>query len=303
MGRQTLTVIDNRTGTSYELPIQEGAISAKELRRIRTGEDDLGLMSYDPGLANTAFARSAVTFIDGDAGVLRYRGYPIEELAEHSTYLETAFLIIFGELPEADELEIWEREIAAHSMVQTNLQNLITTFRYDAHPMSVFISAMASLATLYPDSRDVKNPESRHSQIERILAKAATIAAFTFRHNQGWPLVTPDSGRSFIGNFLSMLFKMHERHYEPHPVLERALDTLFILHADHEQNCGTTAMRTIGSAHADPYTAVAGAAAALYGPLHGAANEEVLRQLDNIGTPDRVRPFLESVKKGECRLM
>jgi citrate synthase len=303
MIRESLTVTDNRTGKTYELPISQGALRARDLRQIKTDEKDSGLMSYDPGLANTAAAKSAITYIDGDAGILRYRGYPIEELAEKSTYLETAYLVIFGELPTAGELAAWESEIAQHAMIHTNIQNLISTFRYNAHPMSVFISAVASLATLYPDSRDVTNPDARRLQVERMIAKVATIAAFTYRLNQGWPQVSPEDGYSYIGNFLAMMFKINERHYEPDPVLEKAMNVLFILHADHEQNCGTTAMRTIGSAQADPYTALAGAAAALYGPLHGAANEAVLRQLDEIGSPARIPAFLDRVKKGECRLM
>jgi citrate synthase len=303
MPKDSLTVVDNRTGASYELPIADGTIKAMDLRAIRAGEGDFGLMSYDPGLANTAPTKSAITYIDGDKGILRYRGYPIEELAEKASYLETAYLIIYGKLPTAPQLSAWEADIRYHSMLHTNLQALIDTFRYDAHPMSVFISAVASLATLYPDSRDVTDPVNRRLQISRILAKVATIAASAYRHNQGWPVNRPDDSLSYIGNFLNMLFKMTEVKYEPSPVLERALNILFVLHADHEQNCGTTAMRVIGSAQADPYSALAGAAAALYGPLHGAANEAVLSQLERIGTVDKVPGFIESVKKGEGRLM
>jgi len=303
MQRDSLTVIDNRDGREYELPISDGTIRALDLGRIGAVNGQHGLMSFDSGFGNTASARSAITYIDGDQGILRYRGYPIEELAEHSTYLETAWLIIFGELPSASQLENWEHEIGSHAMLHTNIQHLIEAFRYDAHPMSVFISAVASLSTLYPDSRAVTDPVNRRLQVERMIAKVATIAAFTFRHNQGWPFNYPDDGLSYIGNFLRMMFRNTETIYQPNPVLERALNILFILHADHEQNCSTTTMRVIGSAQADPYSSLAGAAAALYGPLHGAANEAVLRQLEAIGTPDKIPAFLEKVKKGEGRLM
>lgn len=303
MATNSLSVTDNRTGKSYEIPIVDGAVKATDLRAIKVDENDFGLMSYDPGLANTAGMRSAITYIDGERGILRYRGYPIEVLAEKAGYLETAYLIVFGRLPTAPQLAAWERSIMHHSMLHTNIQNLIGTFRYDAHPMSVFISAVASLATLYPDSRAVTDPENRLLQAERLIAKTATIAACAYRHNKGWPFNGPDDELSFVGNFLSMLFRMTELRYEPHPVLERALNILFILHADHEQNCSTTAMRVIGSSQADPYSAVAGAAAALYGPLHGAANEAVLAQLESIGRPENVGAYVERVKKGECRLM
>lgn len=299
MSKDTLSVLDNRTGLSYEIPIQNGSVKAMDLRQIKAGEGDFGLMSYDPGLTNTASTKSAITYIDGDQGILRYRGYPIEQLAAHSTYLETAYLIIFGELPTAEQLAKWEHDISRRTLLHTNIQHLIGTFRYNAHPMSVFISGIASLSTLYPDARQVTDPANRRLQVERMIAKAATIAAFTYRHNQGWPFDFPDDSLSFIGNFLRMMFRMTERKYEPHPVLERALNILFILHADHEQNCGTNAMRVIGSSQADPYSALAGAAAALYGPLHGAANEAVLRMLEQIGTPENVPAFVERVKRGE----
>jgi citrate synthase len=303
MPKDSLSVVDNRTGLSYELPITDGTIKAMDLRKIRSGDGDFGLMSYDPGFTNTASTRSSITYVDGDKGVLRYRGYPIEELAVRANYLETAYLVIFGRLPTAPQLAKWEQDIRYHSMLHTNIQNLIETFRYDAHPMSLFISSVASLATLYPDSRRVTDPANRRLQVERIIAKVATIAACAYRHNQGWPFNLPDDGLSYVGNFLNMMFKMTEVKYEPNPVLERALNILFVLHADHEQNCGTTAMRVIGSAQGDPYSALAGAAAALYGPLHGAANEAVVSQLELIGTPDKVPAFIERVKKGECRLM
>jgi citrate synthase len=303
VSRASLDVVDNRTGKRYEILIADGSVRATDFRQVRDGEGGPGLMCFDPGLENTATTRSSITYIDGNEGILRYRGYPIEELAERSTFLETAYLVIFGELPSRAQMEAWERDVSRHSMLHTNIQHLIETFRYDAHPMSVFISAVASLSTLYPESRDVTDPAGRRLQVERMIAKTATIAAFTYRHNQGWPLCYPDDGLSYVGNFLKMMFKMTEHRYEPNPVLERAFNVLFILHADHEQNCGTTAMRVIGSAQADPYSALAGAAAALYGPLHGAANEAVLRQLERIGRPEMVPAFIDRVKKGECRLM
>jgi len=303
MPRDSLTVVDNRTGRSYELPIVDGTVRAVDLRQMKGPGGESGLMSYDPGFANTASTRSAITYIDGEEGVLRYRGYPIEEIAEKASYLETAYLIIFGRLPTAPQLSAWEADIRYHSMLHTNLQALIDTFRYDAHPMSVFISAVASLATLYPDSRNVTDPENRRLQLARLIAKVPAIAASAYRHNQGWPINRPDDSLSYVGNFLNMMFRMTEVKYEPNPVLERALNILFVLHADHEQNCGTTAMRVIGSSQADPYSSLAGAAAALYGPLHGAANEAVLSQLERIGTVERVPEYIESVKRGERRLM
>ncbi len=303
MTRETLTVLDNRTGKSYELPIDSGTIKTVDLRQIRTGPEDFGLMGYDPGLSNTAATKSSITYIDGDKGILRYRGYPIEELAERANYLEIAYLVIFGELPDHVQLAAWERAISRHSMLHINIQRLIETFRYDAHPMSVFISAVASLATVYPDSRNVTDSANRRLQVERLVAKVCTIAAFTYRHNQGWPINYPDEGLDFIGNFLRMMFRMTEVNFTPHPVLVRALNILFLLHADHEQNCSTNTMRDIGSSQADPYSALAGAAAALYGPLHGAANEAVLRMLEQIGTTANVVPFVERVKKGEVKLM
>jgi citrate synthase len=303
MPKDTLTITDNRTGQSYEIPLAYGTLKAADLRQIKTGPDDFGLMSYDPGLANTASAKSTITYVDGDLGILRYRGYGIEQLAEKSTYLETAYLVIFGELPTAAQKEKWEADVSRHALLHLNIQRLIETFRYNAHPMSVFISAVASLSTLYPDARQVTDPTNRRLQVERMIAKVATIGAFTYRHNQGWPFNYPDDSLSYVGNFLKMMFKSTEVNYQPHPVLERALNALFILHADHEQNCGTNAMRVIGSAQADPYSALAGAAAALYGPLHGAANEAVLRMLEQIETPANVPAFIEKVKRGDGRLM
>ncbi len=303
MTKDSLSVVDNRTGQSYDLPVSNGTIRAMDLRKIHTADEDFGLMSYDPGFANTAVTKSSITYIDGERGILRYRGYPIEQLAQKATFLETAYLVIFGKLPTGPQLSNWERDIRHHTMLHTNIQNLIETFRYDAHPMSLFISSIASLATLYPDSRQVTDPANRRLQVERIIAKVATIAACAYRHNQGWPFNMPDDSLTYVGNFLNMMFKMTEVKYEPHPVLERALNVLWVLHADHEQNAGTTAMRVIGSAQGDPYSALAGAAAALYGPLHGAANEAVLSQLEEIATPDKVPAFIQRVKKGELRLM
>ena len=303
MSKESLTILDNRTGQSYELPIEAGTIRVSELRNIRTGAGDFGLMGYDPGLANTAAVKSAITFTDGDKGILRYRGYPIEELAERGDYLETAYLVIFGQLPDKTQLAQWSAGVNRHAMLHTNIQKLIETFRYDAHPMSVFISAVASLATLYPDSRNVTDPDNRRLQVERMVGKVATIAAFTYRHNMGWPINYPDESLDFIGNFLRMMFRMTEVNYVPNPVLVKALNVLFLLHADHEQNCSTNTMRAIGSSQADPYSALAGAAAALYGPLHGAANEAVLQMLEQIGKPENVAAFVERVKKGEGRLM
>ena len=303
MPKETLSITDNRTGKNYEIPIIDNAVRAMELRQIRMGDNDFGLMTYDPGFTNTASTTSAITYIDGEQGILRYRGYPIEELAASSTYLETAYILIFGGRPTAEQMRQWENDVSRRSILHVNIQKLIETFRYDAHPMSVFISAIASLSTLYPDARAVTDPLNCRLQVERMISKAATIAAFTYRHNHGWPFVFPDDSLSFVGNFLKMMFQMTESSYRPHPVLEHALNVLFILHADHEQNCGTSAMRVIGSSQADPYSALAGAAAALYGPLHGAANEAVLRMLERIGTPTNIPAFINNVKQGNERLM
>jgi citrate synthase len=303
MSKESLTILDNRTGQSYELPIEAGTIRISDLRNIHSSGDDFGLMGYDPGLSNTAAVKSSITYIDGEKGILRYRGYPIEELAQRADYLETAYLVIFGQLPDKSQLEQWSSGVNRHAMLHTNIQKLIETFRYDAHPMSVFISSVASLATLYPDSRNVTDPDNRRLQVERMVGKVATIAAFTYRHNMGWPINYPDESLDFIGNFLRMMFRMTEVNYVPNPVLVKALNILFLLHADHEQNCSTNTMRAIGSSQADPYSALAGAAAALYGPLHGAANEAVLQMLEQIGKPENVAAFVERVKKGEGRLM
>jgi citrate synthase len=299
----TLTITDNRTGKQYEVPIEQGAIRAMDLRQIRTSPDDFGLMTYDPAFQNTAACRSRITYIDGEKGILLYRGYPIEQLAEHSTYLETAYLILFGELPASGQLQSWVREITLHTMLHENIKKLMEGFQYDAHPMGIFLSTVGALSTNYPDAKRIHEEASRRLQIRRLIAKVPSIAAYAFRHSMGRPYVYPDNDLSFTGNFLNMLFKLTELKYHPHPVLERALDILFILHADHEQNCSTSVMRGIGSSHADPYSSIAGAAAALYGPLHGGANEAVLRMLKEIGSTANVPDFIARVKRGEGRLM
>jgi citrate synthase len=299
----TLTVTDNRTGKQYELPIKDGAIRAMDLKQIKTGPDDFGLMTYDPAFMNTASCRSTITYIDGDKGILEYRGYPIEQLAESSNYLETAYLIIFGELPNNTQLANWSSDITAHCLLHENIKKLMEGYQYDAHPMGVFLSTVGAFSTFYPDAKQIFDEQSRKKQVHRLIAKVPTIAAYAFRHSIGRPYVYPDDDLSFTGNFLNMLFKRTELKYRVNPVLEKALDILFILHADHEQNCSTSAMRTIGSSHVDPYSAMAGAAAALYGPLHGGANEAVLRMLQEIGTINNIPGFIKKVKAGEGRLM
>jgi citrate synthase len=299
----TLTITDNRTGKQYDIPIRQGAIKATDLRQIKLSDDDTGLMTYDPAFMNTAACRSAITFIDGDEGILEYRGYPIEQLAEKSTYLETAYLIMFGELPNESQLKTWTTEITHHTMLHENIKKLMEGFQYDAHPMGVFLSTVGAFSTFYPDAKNIFDEKSRKKQIHRLIAKVPTLAAYAYRHSIGRPYIYPDNELSFAGNFLNMLFKMTELKYHVNPVLERALEVLFILHADHEQNCSTTAMRAIGSSHADPYSAMAGAAAALYGPLHGGANEAVLKMLQEIGSINNVPSFIKRVKGGEGRLM
>src|SRR5688500_9531834 len=299
----TLTITDNRTGKQYEVPVTDGAIRATALRQIKAAADDGGLATYDPAFMNTAACRSRNTYIDGDKGILEYRGYPIEQLAEHSTYLETAYLIIFGELPTNTQLRDWTREITLHTMLHENIKKLMEGFQYDAHPMGVLISTIGAFSTFYPDAKKIFDEQSRKKQIHRLIAKVPTIAAYAYRHSIGRPYVYPDNDLSFTGNFLNMLFKMTELKYKVNPVLERALDILFILHADHEQNCSTSAMRGIGSSQSDPYSALAGAAAALYGPLHGGANEAVLRMLKEIGSVQNIPGFIKRVKAGEGRLM
>jgi citrate synthase len=299
----TLAIKDNRTGKTYEIPIQDGAIRAMDLRQIKTAPDDFGLITYDPAFQNTAACHSQITYIDGDKGVLLYRGYPIEQLAEQSDFLETAYLILFGELPTTTDIQAWIKEVTLHTMLHENIKKFMEGFQYDAHPMGIFLSTVGALSTFYPDAKEIFSAESRRVQMVRLIAKVPSIAAYAFRHSIGRPYVLPDNDLSFSGNFLNMLFKMTELKYQPNPVLERALDVLFILHADHEQNCSTHAMRGIGSSHVDPYSALAGAAAALYGPLHGGANEAVLRMLQEIGSIQNVPAFIKRVKGGDGRLM
>jgi citrate synthase len=304
-----LTIIDNRTGEKYEVPVIHGtypeygsAAPAPPLRGIKTSEEDFGLLTYDPGFKNTASCKSSITFIDGEKGILRYRGIPIEEIAEHSNYLEAAYLTLFGELPTREQYEAWEYEVTHHTFTHENLKTLMDAFHHDAHPMGMFVSTVAALSTFYPEARNIQDPEVRQKQIVRLIAKVPTIAAFAYRHSKGLPYVYPDNEMSVAANFLNMMFKISPN-YRPDPILEKALDTLFILHIDHEQNCSTTTMRTVGSSHADPYVALSSAAAALYGPLHGGANERVLRMLREIGTKDRVGEFVKRAKEGEFRLM
>ena len=302
MASETLTIIDNRTGRQYEIPIRNGAIKATDLFQIKVSEDD-GLITYDPGFMNTASCQSKITYIDGDKGILRYRGYPIEQLAEKSTYLETAYLILHGELPTQSQLAGWTHNITYHSIIHENIKKLIDGFHHDAHPMGILVSTVGALSTFYPEAKKIFDANSRKAQTYRLISKMPTLAAFAYRHSLGLPYSYPDNDLSYSGNFLNMLFKMTELKYQPHPVLERALEILFILHADHEQNCSTNAMRGVGSSQSDPYSAVAAAAAALYGPLHGGANEAVLRMLMGIGSKGEVSEFISKVKKGEGRLM
>ena len=301
--RETVTVTDNRTGQSYELPITDGTIRGLDLRQVKVTDDDFGLMAYDPGYANVAACRSAVTYLDGDAGILEYRGYPIEQLAERSTYLEVAYLLIHGELPTRSQLETWVGEITVHTFVHENVKSFMQGFRHDAHPMGMLLGSVGALSTFYPDANQIDDPEVRDIQTIRLLAKMPTLAAFAYRHTHGQPYVYPDNDLRYAGNFLSMMYKMTELKYEPDPRIERALDVLFILHADHEQNCSTNAVRAIGSSGVDPYSAIAGGIAALYGPLHGGANEEVVRMLGRIGTKENIPDFIAGVKAGHERLM
>ncbi len=303
MPKDTLTVTDNRTGKQYDIPIQDGTIRALDLRQVKTSDDDPGLMTYDPGFLNTASCRSAVSYIDGDRGILRYRGYPIEQLAEQSTFLETAYLLLYGELPSAAELDTWVENVTHHTIIHENIKKFIDGFHHDAHPMGMFVSAIAALSTFYPDAKRIADEASRWNQIYRLIAKAPTLAAFAYRHSVGLPYAYPDNDLSYAGNFLNMMFRATEVKYLPNKTLEHALDVLFILHADHEQNCSTSAMRSVGSSHADPYSAMAAAAAALYGPLHGGANEEVMLMLRQIGSTHNILGFIERVKRGERRLM
>jgi citrate synthase len=303
MSRDSLTITDNRNGKTYEVPITNDTIRALDLRQIKINASDFGMLSYDPAFNNTALCKSKVTFIDGDTGILRYRGYPIEELAERSTYLETAYLIVFGELPSRTQLEEWTYHITHHTFIHESIKKFLDGFHYDAHPMGMLISTIAALSTFYADAKHIFDAESRRKQTYRLIGKMPTLAAFAYRHSLGMPYAYPDNELSYPGNFLNMLFKTTELKYRPNPTLERALDILFILHADHEQNCSANAMRNVGSSHVDPYSATAAATAALYGPLHGGANEEVLRMLMDIGSIANVPAYIKRVKSGEKRLM
>jgi citrate synthase len=302
-GSGTLSVTDNRTGRRYEIEITDGTVRSTDFRQIKVGDGDFGLMTYDPAYMNTASCRSAITYLDGENGVLEYRGYPIEQLAEQSTYLEVAYLLIHGELPTAQQLDDWIGEITIHTFVHENVKAFIQGFRHDAHPMGMLLGSVGALSTFYPDANDIKDPDNRHIQTIRLIAKMPTLAAFAYRHNMGQPYVYPDNDLAYSGNFLNMMYKMTELKYEPDPRLERALDILFILHADHEQNCSTSAVRSVGSSQVDPYSAVAAGVAALYGPLHGGANEAVLRMLKRIETTDNIADFIAGVKGGNERLM
>ena len=301
--RDTLTVRDDRTGETYTIPIEAGAIRATELNKIKVSTNGPGLLTYDPGFMSTAAVKSAITYIDGDAGILRYRGYPIEELAETCGFLEIAHLLLEGELPSDQELAAWQDDITHHTFIHENIKKFIDGFRHDAHPMGILMSTVAALSTFYPEAKRITDAEARHKQIVRLIAKLPTIAAFAYRHAVGLPYAYPDNDLSYAGNFLNMMWKTTELKYAPNPVLERALEVLFILHADHEQNCSTSTVRVAGSSRVDPYSAVAAGVGALYGPLHGGANEQVLRMLEEIGSVDRVPEHIERVRNGELRLM
>ena len=301
--KDTLSITDNRTGETYELEITDETIKAMDLRQIKVNEDDFGMMTYDPAFKNTASCRSAITYIDGDAGVLQHRGYPIEQLCEHSSYLEVAYLLIFGELPTEAQLERWRYDVTHHTFIHEDIKSFLDSFRHDAHPMGILLAAVGGMSTFYPHAKEIDSPEERYMAAIRLIAKMPTLAAFAYRHSLGLPYVYPDNDLSYAGNFLGMMKKMTEVKYDPDPRLEKALDVLFILHADHEQNCSTSAVRSVGSSQVDPYSAVAAGVSALYGPLHGGANEAVLRMLNRIESVDNIPDFLEGVKKREERLM
>jgi len=303
MAKNSLTITDNRTGRTYELAIENSTIRALDLRQIKVEPNEFGMMTYDPAYQNTASCKSKITYIDGANGILNYRGYPIEQLAEKSSFLEVAYLLLFGELPTKEEGEQWRHEITHHTFVHQNVLKLMEGFRYDAHPMSQLISTVGALSSFYPDAKDFQDPENRRLNIVRLIAKIPTIAAFSYRNAMGLPIVYPDNELSYTGNFLAMIKRMASPKYEPNPILERALDVLFILHADHEQNCSTSTMRAVGSSQVDPYSALSAASSALYGPLHGGANEAVLRMLREIGSVDRIPEVIKKVKAGEMRLM
>jgi citrate synthase len=302
-GNESLSVTDNRTGKTYEVPIEDGTVRAMAFREMKVSDDDFGLMTYDPAYTNTASCRSAITFLDGEAGVLEYRGYPIEQLAEKSTYLEVAYLLVHGELPTQAQLDEWNHQVTIHTFVHENVKTFMQGFRHDAHPMGMLLGSVGALSTFYPDANDIQDPDNRYIQTIRLIAKMPTLAAFAFRHSNGQPYVYPDNELEYPGNFLNMLYKMTELKYEPDPRLERALDILFILHADHEQNCSTSAVRSVGSSQVDPYSAVAAGVAALYGPLHGGANEAVLRMLKRVEKKENIPDFIAGVKDGKERLM
>lgn len=299
----TLSITDNRTGRQYEVPIEDETIRSIDLRQIKVHDDDFGLMTYDPAFMNTASCRSSITYIDGDKGILEYRGYPIEQLAEQSSYLEVAYLLIHGELPTQPQLDAWTHEVTIHTFVHENVKEFMQGFRYDAHPMGMLLASVGALSTFYPEATQIKDIDARYAQIVRLIAKMPTLAAFAYRHNRGMPYVYPDNDLSYAGNFLSMVYKIAELKYQPDPRIEKALDVLFILHADHEQNCSTSAVRSVGSSQVDPYSAVAAGVGALYGPLHGGANEAVLRMLRRIRTKDNIPEFVAGVKNGDERLM
>jgi citrate synthase len=303
MSKEILSAVDQRTNAAYEFPLFKGTVRAMDLRKVKTGPDDFGMMSYDPAFLNTASCQSAITFIDGDKGILRYRGYPIEQLAEKCTFLEVAYLILHGELPTGAELKVWVDSITHHTMLHEKTKELLQGFNHDAHPMGMFVSTVAALSTAYPESRNVLSAENRRLQILRLIGKVPTIAAYCYRHSLGYPYVYPDNDLSYTENFMNMLWRMVEPKYRANPVLSRALDILFILHADHEQNCSTNVMRAVGSSQADPFVCTAAAAAALSGPLHGGANEEVLKMLDEIGSKDRVPAYIKEIKEGHGKLM
>jgi citrate synthase len=303
MAKDTLTITDNRTGKTYEVAVSNGTIKAMDFRQIKVSEDDFGLMTYDPAFQNTASTSSKITFIDGDKGILEYRGYPIEQLAEKASFLEVVWLLQNGELPNAKQLEGFKNQVTMHTMVHENMREFIDGFRYDAHPMGILLSTVGALSTFYPEAKNVGDAANRRIQMTRLVAKIPTLAAYAYRHRRGLPIVYPDNDLSYAGNFLNMMFKMTEAKYRPNPAVEKALDVLFTLHADHEQNCSTSTMRVVGSSKADPYSALAAAAAALYGPLHGGANEEVIYMLRKIGSKDRIPDFIKSVKAGEGKLM
>ncbi len=301
--RDSITVTDNRTGRSYEMPITDGTVRGLDFRQVKVSDDDFGLMLYDPGYANVAACRSSITYLDGDRGILQYRGYPIQDLAQSSTYLEVAYLLIHGELPTQAQLDEWTHQITIHTFVHENVKSFMQGFRHDAHPMGMLLGSVGALSTFYPDANEIDDPENRSIQTIRLIAKMPTLAAFAFRHSRGQPYVYPDNDLSYAGNFLAMMYKMTELKYQPDPRLERALDVLFILHADHEQNCSTSSVRGIGSSRVDPYSAIAGGIGALYGPLHGGANEAVLRMLHRIGRRENIPDFLKGVEEGKERLM